>query len=77
MIRLNRNDNGNPTNKDPDIDTDLKEKPPSTRVRNSSDIQEPQYLAGLDIPIGKFTMHDMAAVTGLAAAGCYLGYSSS
>ncbi|EIV3811489.1 DUF1376 domain-containing protein [Klebsiella aerogenes] len=53
-----QNDNGNPTNKDPDIDTDLKENP-SLRGRETPAIQEPQYLAGLDIPIGKFTMHDM------------------
>ncbi|MEB2411004.1 DUF1376 domain-containing protein [Enterobacter asburiae] len=45
------------TNTDPDIDTDLKENP-SLRGREILDIQEPQYLQGLNIPIGKFTMHD-------------------
>ncbi|WP_434642128.1 DUF1376 domain-containing protein [Klebsiella sp. I138] len=49
--------NGNPTNKDPDIDTDLKENP-SLRGSEIPDVQEPQFLAGLDIPIGKFTMHE-------------------
>lgn len=51
-----QNDDGNPTNKDPDIDTDLKETP-SLRGSNISDVKEPQFLSGLDIPIGKFTMH--------------------
>ncbi|WP_227819134.1 DUF1376 domain-containing protein [Raoultella ornithinolytica] len=46
-----------PTNTDPDIDTDLKENP-SLRGREIPAIQEPQYLEGLDIPIGKFTMYD-------------------
>ncbi|MFT1617547.1 DUF1376 domain-containing protein [Enterobacter kobei] len=45
------------TNTDPDIDTDLKENP-SLRGREILDIQEPQYLQGLNIPIGKFTMHN-------------------
>ncbi|HFP9305375.1 DUF1376 domain-containing protein [Raoultella planticola] len=45
------------TNKDTDKDTDLKENP-SLRGHEIPAIQEPQYLAGLDIPIGKFTMYD-------------------
>lgn len=45
------------TNTDPDIDTDLKENP-SLRGSEIPDVQEPQFLAGLDIPVGKFTMHD-------------------
>ncbi|MGN2428594.1 DUF1376 domain-containing protein [Klebsiella electrica] len=53
---LKQDGNGNLTNKDPDIDTDLIENP-SLRGREIPDIQEPQFLAGLDIPIGKFTMH--------------------
>ncbi|HGH5401274.1 TPA: DUF1376 domain-containing protein [Raoultella ornithinolytica] len=46
-----------PTNTDPDKDIDLKENP-SLRRREIPDIQEPQFLVGLDIPIGKFTMYD-------------------
>lgn len=53
---LEQDASGNPTNKDPDIDTDLKETP-SLRGQDIPAVQEPQYLAGLDIPIGKFTMH--------------------
>lgn len=53
---LEQDANGNPTNKDPDIDTDLKENP-SLRGNEIPGIQEPKYLEGLDIPIGKFTMH--------------------
>ncbi|WP_049052246.1 DUF1376 domain-containing protein [Klebsiella aerogenes] len=53
-----QNDNGNSTNKDPDIDTDLKENP-SLSGSEIPDVQEPRFLAGLDIPIGKFTMHDL------------------
>lgn len=53
---LEQDANGNPTNKDPDIDTDLKENP-SLRGKEIPGIQEPKYLEGLDIPIGKFTMH--------------------
>ncbi|MFM0826849.1 DUF1376 domain-containing protein [Klebsiella oxytoca] len=52
---LEQDANGNPTNKDPD--TDLKENP-SLRGNEIPAVQEPQYLAGLDIPIGKFTMYD-------------------
>lgn len=54
---LKQKGDGNPTNKDPDIDTDLKENP-SLRGRKITDVQEPHFLAGLDIPVGKFTMHD-------------------
>lgn len=53
-----QNANSNSTNKDPDIDTDLKENP-SLRGSEMPDVQEPRFLAGLDIPIGKFTMHDL------------------
>ena len=38
--------------------------------------QQPQYLPGVDIPIGKFAMHDLW-LPSLAATGCYLGYSAS
>lgn len=54
---LEQDGNGNTTNKDPDIDTDLKENP-SLGGSEIPDVQEPQFLAGLDIPIGKFTMHE-------------------
>ncbi|WP_241721880.1 DUF1376 domain-containing protein [Raoultella sp. HC6] len=53
---LEQEASGNPTNKDPDIDTDLKENP-SLRGQAIPAVQEPKYLEGLDIPIGKFTMH--------------------
>lgn len=56
--------NGNPTNKDPDIDTDLKENP--SLNAGASEISasalppigsvEPRYLEGVNEPIGKFTM---------------------
>ncbi|WP_406916922.1 DUF1376 domain-containing protein [Klebsiella oxytoca] len=54
---LEQDASGNPTNKDPDIDTDLKENP-SLHESEIPAIQEPQYLEGLDIPVGKFTMYD-------------------
>lgn len=55
QIPLEQDGNGNSTNKD--TDTDLKENP-SLRGRESSEVLQPQYLDGLNIPIGKFTMHD-------------------
>ncbi|HDZ1288593.1 DUF1376 domain-containing protein [Klebsiella pneumoniae] len=49
-----QNGNGNPTNKDPDIDTDLKENP-EREIRASDEISPEEYLPGtFPAPLGKF-----------------------
>ncbi|VVT52244.1 Uncharacterized phage-associated protein YdaU [Kosakonia radicincitans] len=61
-----QNGNGNPTNKDPDIDTDLKENPSLNAgepeipevVTHPEETTLPRYVEGVDEPIGKFTMSE-------------------
>lgn len=57
---LEQNGNGNPTNKDPDNKEDLKDKTPHiAREENLSPAENnglPEYIPGIDEPIGKFPM---------------------